>query len=301
MRTDLGSNSQFDRRSRFLLSRYNKGAVVISNVKANYGTGNKIELGDIVALKDDGDLQLANFKTGERNLGTQLYEVNDRSLSIASGDVTLELVAGVSSDINDRYATISPSSIIASGTTSYVMITDSYGPKYVGDEQRKWRDYTNLEVVFHDEDYTYYETATLNRFDVVNPYKAYYSNLATQPSSWAGIIMDIPYFPDSTDKNALSIYKSIHAFLGPRVAIVSGISSSQFTVGVLDFSKFFVGAKVRIHTEDYTTVSPEISVTELTAPDTITVTFGGIGFTPTSSYFVTCIGFPDQSGSYRLF
>lgn len=295
-RTDLGSNTLFNRRSSFLLARYKRAAVLL-DIKANWMTSCRIEAGDTVALKDEGKLQISNFSTGERNMGTQLFEVVDRSLDIKTGQGTMKLVSGIATDVTDRYATISPSSILDAGsTTGYLVIQDSFGPKFVGDESRKWRDYMGQLVILHNEDYsTVIEDIRLTRIDLANPYKIHVTGLLSAPA--AGLIMDIPAYPASASKLENSLYKSIHVFYSARVPITAGASQTQFDVGAGDIAKFFVGAKLEVHTEDYTVLSPEVKVLSIFG-NTIN-TDVALGFIPDSTYFVSGIGFPDKGGFYR--
>ena len=95
MRTDLTPDIEdtLTKRAQFFLSRYKRGAQQVS-LKVNYGTGNLIEGGDIVALNGDG-LSLPNFIDGTRNFGVQLFEVIERGLNLKDGNVTLKLIAGV--------------------------------------------------------------------------------------------------------------------------------------------------------------------------------------------------------------
>ena len=72
LRSDLNPDAVIQRRTKFLLGRYKKGAILL-NPEVNYEVGVQIEAGDIVALQDDGNLQIANYSTGERNLGVQLF------------------------------------------------------------------------------------------------------------------------------------------------------------------------------------------------------------------------------------
>jgi hypothetical protein len=301
-RTDLGTNTLFQKRSSFILSRYRKGAILI-NMKTNWKTGCQIEAGDIVALKDEGDLQITNMGTGDRNLGTQLFEVVDRTLDYKTAMASLQLVSGIQADVTDRYATFSPSSIVASGDQTQLVIQDSFGAKYPGDEMKKWRDYVNQPIVIHDDSYTFYLQTFIAGFDPVNNYRMFITgwkdtsgNPATPPV-YAGSTIDIPYFPDDQSKTEMSLYKSIHAFRSPTVAIAGTGTPNQFDVSPLDVSKFFKGAVLRIHTEDWSVDSGDVKVQSISG-NTI-ILESDLEFTPDVSHLVSGIGFPDRSGFYR--
>lgn len=295
-RTDLGSPNEFTRRARRFFSRYSNAATIIE-CKVNWGTGIQIEAGQTVALKDEGDLKISNFATGERNLGTQLFEVLDRDLNIKGGDVPLKLISGLRYDVNDRFAVISPSSEVDSGSESYLILRDSFGAQFPGDEMRKWRNLVGQKIVMHDENYTYYQETTLLRLDAVNNYKMYITGFSVAPPYFTDMIIDIPRYPHNASKTQGALYKQIFAHFGPYVQIVSGASPTQFDVGAGDAPDFFIGAKIRVHKEDYSTASSEVTVIAVLGT-TITVS-AALGFTPDNTYFVTGIGFLDKQGSYR--
>ena len=302
VRTDLGSLPEIQKRSRFLLTRYKRGAIVIS-CKANWGASCLIEAGDTVALKDEGNLQIANFATGDRNLGTQLFEVLERTLDIKSGNAQLKLLGGLGADATDRYATISPSSVIVSGTNSYLIFKDSYGEIYPGDEIRKWENYVGQGLQIHDLNYTYVATTTLTALDPSNDYKIFISGLSSPPPGgiYAGLIIDITDYPTTTVKTDSSLYKQIHAFFSKQVSVVSGISKVQFTVALVDLQYFFVGTRIYVHSEqDWAINSGEKKVTTIdTITGTITVD-SPMGFVPDNTLFVSGLSFPDNQGCYRL-
>jgi hypothetical protein len=302
-RTEFGANTTFKKRAEFLLSRYRAAATIIE-CKCNWEAGTQIEAGDIVALQDEGNLQLANWGAGERNLGAQLYEVVDRSLDLRSGFVTLKLVSGFNYDITDRYSTISPSSMIASGDDEHLIIQDSFGAIFAFNERRKWRDYLGQPVQLHTEDYAEIYYTNIIGFDVVDNYKVLIDGIVDNvgapatPSDFSILIMDIPKYPDTTSKTEMSLYKSVHGFFDPTFSVDSGASQTQFDVPVGEGVNYFVGAKLYVHSEDYSVLSDEVTVTEVVS-DTIKVD-KALGFVPNNTHLITGVGFKDTQGFYRL-
>jgi hypothetical protein len=299
LHTDLDALAVIKKRSSFLLSRYKNGAVQIQ-VQVNYGTGVGIEAGDVIALVDDGTLQVQNWSTGERDLGSQLYEVIERSLDLKSGNVTLTLIAGLGAEVTDRYATISPSTTIIAGSTSSTLIfEDSYGALYPGDEKKKWEDYIGEPILVHSEDWTVSGESVLLGFDPSNPYKMLISPaLSFTPS--AGYIIDIVAYPTAVDPYVQQLYKQVHSHLSPTVFVVSGVSPTVFVVPSGDIGKFLVGATVLVHSQDWTVSSPEVTVTNVDT-GTYEITVGSsLGFTPISGYQIEYIGFSDGGGAYRF-
>lgn len=299
-KTDLSPNieANLTHRALFLLSRYKRGALTVG-LKVNYGTGNLIEAGDVVALDGTG-LELPNWVTADRDFGVQLFEVIDRTLDIKAGNVALKLVNGVGASASDRFATISPSSVLGGGnTTSTIFVTDSFSPadpKFPGAEHRKWDNYVGQPVVVHNEDYSVSGQSVIAAIDPVNTYKFTLSPpLGFTPP--AGYILDIIPYPTSTSASVDSLYKSVQFFLSPQVLVVTGIDAFNFTVGGGDIGKFFVGAMVRVHDYSYAIDSPDVTVVDIVG-NQITVNVS-LGFTPAAGQFIDLIGFADKGGAYR--
>ncbi len=297
-RTELGAQTILDKIARFLLSRYKRGAVQIS-LKVNWEVGVLIEAGDVVALRDEGDLQIANYQTGERDLRVMLFEVIERALDMKLGVVSLKLISGIAGEADDRYGTISPSSKVAAGsTTSKIVIEDSYGILYPGNEQKKWEEYVGQKILVHADDWSYEGETTLQGFDPSNDYAMIVSPaLGFTPA--AGDVVDIIHYPDTTDPTEAQLYKTIHAFLTPTVAVVTGSDEQTFTVDPADIGKFRVGAIVLVHSEDYGTVSAETKVESVNVGTNTVVVEDELGFTPAAGHLVELIGYKDGGGAYR--
>lgn len=296
-RTDLGFDTEAAKRSQRLLSRYSRGAVQISPI-VTWGAGVEIEAGDVVALTDDGTLKIANYGTGQRNLGTQLFEVTNRSLSLTNGNITLTLTAGVGGQAGDRFGVISPSSHLDTGsTTSQLKIKDSYGAIFPGNEKKKWENYVGQKILIHDDLWIYSQETVLVSFDAVNPYLVNIDPpLGFTPV--ADMVMDIINYPTTDDPTVASAYKAIHVFLDPTVSVTVGGTDTTFTVSVGDAAKFIVGATVLAHAVDWSYKSDEVKVTDVNYLTGL-VTVGSMGISPIAGDKVDLIGFPDKGGAYR--
>jgi hypothetical protein len=301
IKTALGSVSLLADRANNLLTRYKYGAAIIE-LTCNWEIGVQIEAGDIVALQDNGQLQISNFDTGQRNLGTQLFEVVNRDLDVKSANCKLQLIAGIGLQYTDRYGVISPSSVVVSGSPSELIIQDSFGAQYPGNEMQKWINFMNQPINLHDADYVNVYSTTITGFSPTNNYQMFISGFGSgpAPSTYAGLIMDIPPYPNTTNKLTDSMYKNIFAYFSPTVSIVTGISETQFTVASGDVGRFFVGSICRVSSVDFSVWSgdtTEYVVGSITGT-TITLT-KPLPFTPAAGYIVTGIGFPDLTGTYR--
>jgi len=283
------SAAKLQKRAFFLLNRYKRGALMFT-IKVNWKVGSTIEAGDIVTIQDYGNLQLANFNTGERGLDYQLFEVIDRTFDLKAGNVSLKLVGGLGATIQDRFATISPSSHTDTGCTSQkVIIKDSFGALYPGNESKKWAQYIGLPIVVHSKDWTVYAQVTLLSIDATNNYLLHVTDLGFTPP--ADYVVDIAAYPNSPDPTENALYKVMHVFLSPTVLVTSGTDTTHFDVGGGDIGKFKVGAPVRIHSLDYSSDSGDLTVAGIVG--TTIQTSASMGFTPSAGFQVDLIGFPD--------
>lgn len=301
LRTDNSASTYLDRIAKAMLSRFKRGMIVVP-VKTTWGVGNTLEAGDVVAVEDNGDLQIPNFETGERNSGTKLYEILEKSLDLKSGVVSLKLTAVVGAQVSDRHGIISPSSLLDTGsTTTDLVIKDSFGAIFPGQENLKWANFVGQKILVHSYDFTDSEETTLLGFDSSNPYILQVNALSFTPS--ADYIIDIAPYPSSTDPLEAQAYKQIFAFFDPQIAVASGTSHTVFTVSSTDIDKFHVGSPVRIHSLDYTVDSGDtkniLVKTIDSGTNTITVDTD-LGFTPTSSHLVELVGFQDGLGPFRI-
>lgn len=293
----LGNQKILTNRANFLLSRYKNAALQITT-KVNWQAGSLIETGDVIALNDKGFLQIPNYATGTRDLGLQLYEVIDRKLNFMQGNVDLTLLNGIGGEATDRYATISPSSVIVSGTTSYIIIEDSFGAIFPGSESTKWEQYVGQNVYIHSPDFSVGGVVQLQNIDPTNSYKLNLTpalGFTPQP----GYILDIDFYPNTADKSIDALYKVIHCFLDAQVLVATGISTTQFTVAPGDIGKFVDGCYVRIHNFDYSVDSGDALVASVDT-GTFTITLDvPIGFTPATGQQIELNAFPDAGFAYR--
>lgn len=300
MHSDLSSdiNQTIQRRAQFLLSRY-KNAAVILMVDTTYGAGNQIEAGDVVAV-NGADLFISNFLTGDREFGIQLFEVVDRKLNIATGVTSLKLVSGVGADITDRFATISPSSVIGIGSsTTQVRVVDSFTaaqPAFPGQESLKWVDFLGLPITIHSEDYSVVQSTRLVSIDPIDP-----NLINVDPplgvAPVAGQIMEIADYPTSNDLSEDQAYKQRFLHINPTLTVVLGLSTTQFTVSAPDAAKLFANARVRVHNASYSIDSGDQVVLSVAG---VTVTLkAAMTFTPAAGQKVDIVGYPDLGGGYR--
>lgn len=294
LRNTTATTQILDANSIRLLERYKYASEMIT-LSCFYGVGFNIDVGDVVYFGDD-DFNIVDTTKGERGFTPRLCEVIDKKMNIVTGRVDLTII-----DTNylstGRYGIFSPSSILASGsTTTQLVIQNSYGTTAPAIEKDKWVDYIGEDILIHDITYTTTYTATILGFDPSDDTLMNITTIGGAPP--AGYIIDIINYPASASPEEALLYKSIHCFSGPQVAVTGGTSTTSFTVGAGDVSKFFVGCQIKVHLGDYSTESPEVYVESIVGTTITTRT--SLGFTPTSSYLVSLIGFSqDQGPSYR--
>lgn len=292
---DAAGETVANRITERLLTRYSRGAVEIS-LRTNFSAGSQIEAGDVVAVIDDGGLAIQNFDTGTRYLGSQLLEVIDRSLDLKTGQTSLKLVSGLASQLDDRFGTVSPSSLLSGASTNSVlrMQSSSFGSS---NQSAKWADYIGQIVTVHSPDYSVTGTSTFIGFSATLPDALEISPaLGFTPSD--DYVVEIGSYPATTNPADSALYKIIHAFQDPTLAILSGSTSTVIQLSSGDAAKCTAGQKVIVHNADYSIESAEIEIQTVGATS-ITLT-DALTFTPSTSEVVDLIGFVDGGGPYRL-
>lgn len=303
LRSDLGAALVLlPRQSQFILNRFGNAAFEIT-LKLNFETISQLETGDVVDLRDNGDLQILNLATGVRNIGEQLMEVIDRQLDIKSGNGQVTLLSAIGVDVTDRFATISPSSIVApmGSGLSNIVIQESFGAFFPLNEQNKWIPNIGLPVVVHSPDYTTrFGSAILTGIDPSNNHNLQLaSSLGFVPQP--GDIVEIDDYPTDNNPATEKFYKQVYCHIDPSVTVVTGIDLQNFTVAPGDIGKFNVGLPVKLHNFNYSINSAELKVTNVDAgTNTVTVAAPGFAFVPSAGLICELIGFADGGGPYRI-
>jgi hypothetical protein len=306
IRTDLDAVLETEIAAQRLLDRYKYAAEYFENVEVFFKAGFNLDPGDLVVF-DFTDLKITNTQDGTREKPRRYFEVVNKAMDLKTGIVKLTLL-DTTFATSDRYGIIGPSSVITSGGTTFAIIEESYGGVFPGAEYRKWENYVGLPVLVHNADYSFSEEATFIGFDSFNPFKMLFapsSPLSAAPS--AGYIVDLPDYPTDTDKETNSEYKLIHAHWGARKQVLSSAGTNfKFNISHLadNIRPFYVGAPVVVHSDDWTTVSPEAKILSLTlkgGPTRIEVEVDtDLGFVPQSLDYISFLGFPDEDPCYRF-
>jgi hypothetical protein len=295
LRTDLGALSFINRRGNYILRRFRNIAHEIQ-LSVTWEVGAQVQVGDCVALNDDGFLQITNLATGERNLGQQLFEVIDWQLNISAGMATLKLLTFPGYQITDRFAGIAPSSQTSAlgSTATQVKIKNSYGALFPGQEYLKWQGCNGQKILIHSPDWTnQYETVLLG-FSSVDP------NIMLLQSSLPFPVLDdyiveCARYPVPVEGDNQK-FKNLFCFIDPTDTVLSGLGVTSFVC--TNPSLYTPGLPVIVRDANWSYQSPEVNV--LTVNVSVVVLDASLGFTPSSGDKVELIGFTDGLGPYRI-
>lgn len=295
LKSHIGGAEISKNRSQALLNRYKKCTIMIE-MTVTWSVGSLIEVSDIVIVNDNGQLQIMNYETGERNLGIQLFEVINRSYNISAGNVKLQLMGGLGFSVDSRFGLISPSSQTGNGCTSTeIKLVPSYGQTAIQDEINKWAMFSGLPVIVHNSDWSVSGSSFITGIGTSSPDALSLSPpLGFTPPS--GYIVDINKYPMTTVKTDDALYKLLYAHYSPTIPVATGYSHTQFVVPSSGADLMTVGNTLFVRSPDYSVYSPEVKVTDISGT---LITVGDLGFTPPTGYFVEGVGFKDGQSFYR--
>lgn len=276
--------------------RYKFGAELIST-QAFYGKTFNTDVGDVVVF-GDGVLNLPDTKKGSRDFAPRLFEVANKSLSIKTGEVKLELLDSGYSLADGRYGIVSPSSqtVAAGSSGDVVKIKNSYETVSPQLEKSKWTPYIGQTIIVHDELWDNIHETTLIGFSVSDNFLMLLED-AVPFAVLDDYVVEVAQYPDSSNPELNQLSKRVFVYTNPTVEVLAGLSTTSFMVSGLDVSKFLVDAIVLVRDTEWDTVSPELKVIDVTG-STITVS-APMGFVPAAGYEVDFVGFKDAGAPYR--
>ena len=296
--SELGGALIAQTRGQAILTRFDRCLVWVE-LTVNWSVGSLLEVSDIVVLVDNGTLKIMNFETGERNIGTQLFEVIDRNYQIASGNVKLKLLGGLGFSLTSRFGLISPSSVLTAGcTTTNLRVMPSYGQTALGAEIAKWSQLVGQTIMVHDYAWGATGSAVIQGLNPADP-----AGILVAPAlpfaATAGMILDIaPYNPAA---GADAKLKALYAHISPSIPVLSGVSTTEFTIPAASGSLLTVGNWVMLRNSDYSIQSGQCTVSGVTG-GTVTLSAqlvsDGVPFVPTTGFFCEGVGWSDKTGSY---
>lgn len=296
LRTGAGA-AQISNDANRLLQRYQFGAEYINGIEMIFGEGLPLEIGDVV-LVDYASLKLTDTISGNRSGGTKFMEVLNANKNFRTGKVQIDLV-NTSFASGDRYASISPSSLIGpSATNIRLPLKRSFGTGQFENEASKWEDYVGQKILVHAPDFSYEHETTIVAFSTSPMALLCDPALPIIPAE--NDIIDLVNYPTSTDATENQTVKLLHAYLSATVPITAGISQTVFEVAPSDIGKFSVGSLILINNIDFSNESPEAEITDVdTILNRITIDTP-TGFTINSTHEARLLSFADGGQSYRF-
>lgn len=297
VRFENNFTEKFDIQGRRFLDRYQYAAESIE-VNVNFETGFPIEIGDTIILKG-AELQISDTKdqTGTRNFRPRLFEVQNKTFNLSGKPIRLKLVDSAYS-LNGRYGVISPSSRIDVGSsTTLLKLKKSYGTTIrIASEGEKWRSLSGVSVKIRSKDHTFSEIRTIVGVDPLNDNALIITPaLSIAPSE--NYVVDIADYSANVDPESDALSKAMFVFWNNQIEVVTGNSTTQFTVSNLQLPDIKIGYIVKIHDDEYNYQTPERIVVDISG-NTITVD-ADLGLTPSPQDKIELLGFVDGGKPYR--
>ncbi len=286
LRSNPETSNLLDRVARNLLSRYQFAADFIPNVQIMPSVGFNIEVGDVLIFGSEF-LQVSDNKTGTRKFKPRLMEVVQKKLNINTLDIRIDLL-DTSFGLDTRFAVISPSSNISTGSTDTIIILkQSYSTIDGVDEIEKWRDFQDQPLTIHSIDWSFEEVSNFVIHPTIPNALLLDTPLSIAPSK--DFIVDVATYDESSDT-----LKTVFASINPTVLVDVGNSSTSFDVPVGEELKFFVDGVIRVHNADFSNDSGQVKITSVIGQ---TITCEDMGFTPANGDGIELIGFSSDNGA----
>ena len=303
LKGDATSRNTVKSLARRLEDRYQFAPETV-NVSTNYKTGFNVEVSDVVLFGDEG-LQITDINNITRDFAPRLMEVINRKLNLKTGGLQYELL-DTAAGADGNYGVVSPNSYLGDGsTTTVLIIKNSFTTGEFELERVKWETFFNEEVLIRSQDWSFQEVVTLIGFSDTSLTALDITALSVAPPE--DYILDLPYYPNTANKDDRRLMKSIHCFWTPRVDITTNsVDNFSFEVSPGDIDKFLIDAYVRVHSIDFSDDSVESSldddaiITDVNTTTNIITVDKDLSFTPQLNDQVDLIGFKDGGLPYRL-
>ena len=269
------------------IERFKRGAETLK-IKTNYKTGIPVEIGDIVVF-DGSSLSVSDSKTGSKEFKPRLMEIINKSHSLSNGIIELELI-DTAYDASGRFASISPSSTVDSGsTTTSVKLSLSNSAKNERLEGSKWEDFIGDTIRIHSADFSVTENAVIKSIDPTDESRVILeSALSFTPAS--GYVVDLADYQYLSDT-----LKVRYVCFCRGDSVVSGSSATSFTVA--DGSLYYIGMRVRLYNSTFSSDSGLKKITNIVGN---TITVENLGFTPDNTFNIH-LGFVSDESQFYLY
>ena len=277
------------------IDRYEFAPTYYSDITLKYKDGYKIEIGDVVPFGGKDTKQI-DLTTGEIASQPKLYEVINKSINIKNGIIKLSLLE-TSFEAQARYVTISPSSLVNTGSTREKLVLKEINS--LGEFERetdKWKDFAGNKITIRTKDYAFEEEVTLvgiNNFDInaidISP------ALSIDPTS--EMIVEVALYNDES-QDFESDFKIRFGYNVAQVKITSVIDNKNIVVD--NGSKLQIGSKIYVHSVDYLRDSFNQSITIANIEDNNVELSQDLDFTPQVGDLVDGSNFKDGGYKYTI-
>lgn len=288
LRDNIASRSMLTNVSERFLQRYRFGAESLE-VFINYRDGFNLDLRDAVVV-DGENLSIANTINGTRGFNSRVMQIFNRQLNLKTGIVKLLLVDSIY-NTGARYVVVAPGSLIdSSATTTKIPLKRSFSTSELDEENEKWSRLIGQNIRVRNVDFTFNEETTLNGFVLGELNTMSVDALSVAPGE--DYIVELADYDESSD-DINDLAKTIHGSFNRQLTVLAGLNSTSFTVS--GASELTENTKIRIHSQDFTSDSSDVEITDITGS---TITVDDMGFTPTSSDLVDRISYTDGGDPY---
>ena len=161
LRSDLQGEVLSNNATANRLQKYKFGAEFIRKIKLDLKTGFQVEIGDLVLL-DISSLQISDKNSGTRAGESRLFQIDNKSFNMRSGEVIVDLV-DTNFDKDTRFGLISPASYVKTGLTERTfIISPSFNTTQFGtNEFLKYENYIGTTMRVRNDDFSINGTAQL--------------------------------------------------------------------------------------------------------------------------------------------
>ena len=294
-------------RAKRILQRYKYSTETVENVTVFFKTGQSVDAGDTVVLKDENEvLQIANTENGSRKIEARVMEIQERTIDISQGSSRMTLLSNNGFSSTDRYAVIAPASDLDPAythTSSKIRIIDSFSKLYPGAEYKKWQPFEGSRIRVHNADFSL--DAEVNF--TLDPIDLFVMNLspALPFTPTAGMVVQFAKY-DNSSASVNTLVKATFVHWDSSASIFSGTSSSVFTLDSGFSSRYKAGQIIYVMSPDGSRYSPDVKI-QAVVGDILTIgpvtgsdPNANLGFTPQAGDIVQLGGFGDAPSGYRL-
>lgn len=278
-----------------MLDRYSGAATYVDGIELTAKDGMRLEVGDVVFFGGAGT-KLSDLNTGDRNVPVKKYEIVNMQFNLKTFTPKINILdTGFS--LVGLYGVFSPSSYVGSQSTTTKLCLETFlDVGEVDFERQKWEPFIGANIRIRLEDYTFDESSVITGLDPQSN-ECILISPALSTTAPAGAIIELDLFDNLDDASEITADLKLRFTFTMDTALITTVTSTT-VFDIDDTTGFFIGALVRVHSDDYTDDSEDNLVIEDITGSTITLS-EPLSFTPLTGYVIDVLSYEDQDG-YRL-